>query len=311
MPVLHAALYKTIQPPINDANFRSISSATSTTCVLAHIRASSGSPVVSVNNHPFTFGRHAIMHNGFIASFHAIARQMANLMSDAAYAHIGGSTDTEHLAALYMTYLTSGISSTPDTLPWGFGGAWERQYTTLEMLTALRRTVNTVIDLQNALGDKIEPNDLNVCVTDGQQLVAIRFRNHPTEQPPSLYYSTTAGATFNRKYPDHPDGANGPFGPAGGSVEVAMGQGRGYDAPGHDPSACKHRGEYEFTKVGQGSGGKAPGRNPYAYKRPEEHGRHVIVASEPMTYNEREWTLIKKNHVVMVSGDDQVVVQEF
>ena len=51
------------------------------------------------------------------------------------------------------------------------------------------------------------PNSLNLCVTDGVKLVAYRFRNHETSQPPSLYYSTKAGTTLNRKYPDVSDGS--------------------------------------------------------------------------------------------------------
>lgn len=38
--------------------------------------------------------------------------------------------------------------------------------------------------------------------------MALRFRNHETEQPPSLYYSTTAGVYLNRKFPGHPDFKN-------------------------------------------------------------------------------------------------------
>lgn len=36
-----------------------------------------------------------------------------------------------------------------------------------------------------------------------------------------------------------------------------------------------------------------------AHESPEEHGSHVIVASEPSTYNSKEWGLIEKNHGLM------------
>lgn len=35
--------------------------------------------------------------------------------------------------------------------------------------------------------------------------LATRFSHPPTREPPSLYYSTKAGATLNKKYQDHPD----------------------------------------------------------------------------------------------------------
>lgn len=38
-------------------------------------------------------------------------------------------------------------------------------------------------------------------------MVALRFRNHATQQPPSLYWSEFAGRTLNRKYPGDPDHA--------------------------------------------------------------------------------------------------------
>ena len=41
--------------------------------------------------------------------------------------------------------------------------------------------------------------------------------------------------------------------------------------------------------------------NTRAHKRAEEHGSHVIVASEPSTYNAKEWDLIEKNYCLMVS----------
>ena len=41
----------------------------------------------------------------------------------------------------------------------------------------------------------------------------------------------------------------------------------------------------------------------------EEHGDHVIVASEPSTYDLGAWELINKNECIMV-GVDMVVKRE-
>ena len=148
---------------------------------------------------------------------------MAGLMAPECYASIKGRTDSEALAALYMTYLTAGSEheKTQQGQEKGKGEeAWHKVYSTKQMFEALENTVNTIIELQKvALGNKRSPNDLNVCVTDGRQLVACRFRNHKTEQPPSLYFSTTAGVTLNRKFPDHADGADSPHGKAQKNVE--------------------------------------------------------------------------------------------
>lgn len=105
------------------------------------------------------------------------------------------------MAGLYMTYLTKNSDAT----------TFEKQYSPAEMAEAMHKAVATIVGLQHIiLGDKKKPNSLNLCATDGVSLVAYRFRNHRTSQPPSLYYSTKAGTTLNRKYPDNSDGANVP-----------------------------------------------------------------------------------------------------
>lgn len=194
---LRPAAYKTVVPPINDINFRSICANTETRVCFAHIRATSATPIVHVNNHPFIFGRHCFMHNGTIADFTAIKRAVTAKLSDAAHACVLGGTDSEHLGALYMTFLTKN----------GDADSFERVYSAMEMASALHNAVATVIEIQQQiLGTNMEPNSLNLCTTDGIKLIAYRFRNHATQQPPSLYWSETAGTTLNRKYPDNPDG---------------------------------------------------------------------------------------------------------
>ncbi|KAK3679915.1 hypothetical protein LTR78_000292 [Recurvomyces mirabilis] len=195
---LMPAVYKTIVPPSNDLSFRSIARNTETKCCFAHIRAASGTPIVQVNNHPFVFGRHTFMHNGVVSNWGAIKRSVCGEMSEAAFAGVVGGTDSEHMAALYMTYLTSS----------GDSNSFLKPYTLEQMATAMHKTVSTIITTQlRLLGrSKAAPNSLNLCATDGQKLIAYRFRNHATEQPPSLYYSTKAGTTLNRKYPDVADG---------------------------------------------------------------------------------------------------------
>lgn len=193
------ALYKSQSPPINDFNFRSLCGNTETNCLFAHIRATSGSVVTQVNSHPFVFGRHIFMHNGVISNFLDIRRDMTDLMSFDTYCNILGSTDSEHAAALYMTNLTAG----------GMKDAWEKQYPISDMFNAVTKTVVQILELQRKhLGSKAAPNSLNFCTTDGKKMVAIRFRNHTTEQPPSLYWSEFAGRTLNHKYPGNPDAAN-------------------------------------------------------------------------------------------------------
>ncbi|KAF2200685.1 N-terminal nucleophile aminohydrolase [Delitschia confertaspora ATCC 74209] len=193
------ALYKSQSPPINDFNFRSLCENTETTCLFAHIRATSGSVVTQVNSHPFVFGRHVFMHNGVISNFNEIRRTTTSLLSFPAFCNILGSTDSEHAAALYITNLTqSGPKET-----------WQSTYPLSEMLSAMTKTITQIMQLQKQnLGAARTPNSLNFCATDGIKMVAVRFRNHATQQPPSLYWSEFAGRTLNGKFPGNPDSAD-------------------------------------------------------------------------------------------------------
>jgi glutamine amidotransferase len=131
------------------------------------------------------------MHNGVISNFTAIRRDISHLLSYDTFSNVLGSTDSEHAAALYITNLTKG--GTKDT--------WEKQHSLKEMQDALVKTVIEILQLQQKLGDQNAPNSLNFCTTDGQRMVAIRFRNHASQQPPSLYWSEFAGRTLNQKFP--------------------------------------------------------------------------------------------------------------
>ncbi|KAG8752993.1 hypothetical protein FRC12_011712 [Ceratobasidium sp. 428] len=190
-------------PPTNDINFRSLCENSSALTVFAHVRMAT-SEVQQFNSHPFAFGRHIFMHNGGIASFAQIRRDLCFKMSPKAYGNIHGSTDSEHLAALYFTYL---------------GEDWEAEYSLEDMKRALEHAISDVLALQRKLPDAANPpaaSSLNLCTTDGGKLLAFRFRNSVEEQPPSLYISTTAGVTLNRKYPGHPDLGKGYNSPEAG-----------------------------------------------------------------------------------------------
>ncbi|KAI0629858.1 N-terminal nucleophile aminohydrolase [Trametes polyzona] len=246
--------YKILRQPQTDPTFQSLCSGTTAHAVFAHIRAASAaSAITTYNAHPFTFGRHAFMHNGAVGHFARIQRALALRLSDGAHALVRGTTDSEALAALFFTYLEEGRGD----------AAWDAAHPLEELKRCLERAIATVLELQreailgNPKEGAMEASSLNVAVTDGEQLLAIRFRNHATEHPPSLYLSTQAGVALNRKFPGHPDRAGVDNGVQNLKVE-------------------------------------------------EEHGDHVIIASEPTTYKEEDWELIPKNCCIMV-GRDMVI----
>lgn len=201
------------------------------------------------------------MHNGGVGAFPKIRRGMLNLMSQTAVERIKGTTDSEHLAMLFFTFLAARVDMHGP-------GLLEEPHPLADVKAALEQAIAAAIRLQHEYlaaeakagrdTPPFEASSLNVAITDGVQLLAIRFRNHATEYPPSLYFSTTAGATLNRCFPDHPDSRE-----AGERHEA------------HLRSSDRMRSE-------------------------EEHGTHVIVSSEPITYKEQEWERVLKNECLMV-----------
>lgn len=176
-------MYKSVQPPGKDLNFRSICANTETRVLMAHVRATSESPVTPVNNHPFIFGRHSFMHNGTVTCFGNLQLELCKKMSKAAYVQIKGGTDSEHMAALYVSFLTN----------FGDEASFEKEYSAEQMASALTSTIATILEMQHDMvGLKALPSSLNLCATDGVKMVACRFRNHATQEPPSLYETSPA-----------------------------------------------------------------------------------------------------------------------
>lgn len=201
--------------------------------------------MVETNCHPYTFGRHLFCHNGVLGSFHLFKVQLLSFLPLRYQMAILGTTDSEHIAALFFLHLC------------GEDGDWNAVYPVGQMASAMKTTIAQLEDLKAVAETKAgtsEHNALNLLASSGSSLVALRYASLEHE-PPSLYYSTTAGATLNRKFKGHPD------------------EGK--------PGAVTSEGSREK----------------------EEHGRHVIVASEPNTFNAEEWTLVRAGEMVIVGED--------
>ncbi|KAG6819998.1 hypothetical protein H0H93_006617 [Arthromyces matolae] len=183
----YPAMYKTtIAKPLNDPSFLSLCANVSSKCIFAHLRAAGFPPVASTNNHPFVFGRHSFMHNGGISDFSAIRKDMLTHVSAAFAAMIEGGTDTEHLAAIYMTKLCN---------PQDSRGA-HKHYPSAAMWNALKGAIKTVETIQRRHHKK-PANYLNIAATDGRSLIALCYSN-PTE-PIELWLSVRVGDFLNRK----------------------------------------------------------------------------------------------------------------
>ena len=105
------ALFKSVDPAWNDQNLREIASQVRTPLFFAHVRASTGTPVQRTNCHPF---RHGISYDrdGALEVFHETKRELLAATDSSLYADIEGSTDSE---ALFFLALTFGLVDDPFT----------------------------------------------------------------------------------------------------------------------------------------------------------------------------------------------------
>src|SRR5690606_36839813 len=159
-----------------DPNLRELAGHIDSPLFLAHVRAAIGSPVQQTNCHPFRSGRWLFVHNGFIAPFAGIRRDLAMAIDPDRFADVHGSTDTEVVFQLAPPH---GRGDHPVA-------ALERVVGLLEATTARDGTSGTV---QATFG-----------VSDGESLWAIRYATK--ERARSLFASTDVDAIL-RLYPDN------------------------------------------------------------------------------------------------------------
>ena len=104
------ALYRSVAPAWADPNLRQLASHVESPLFLAHVRAAIGSPVQETNCHPFRRGHWLFVHNGFIADFHPLRRDLMLAVDPELFADVHGSTDTE---VVFHLALTLGLEQDP------------------------------------------------------------------------------------------------------------------------------------------------------------------------------------------------------
>lgn len=164
------AQFRSIQPAWNNVNLLHLARVTKSPVVLAHVRAATpGLGVTESNCHPFTAGRFAFMHNGSVASFKQLKRMLREGLSDEAYHWIHGTTDSEHLFALFRDHVTRRDGE--DKLE--------------AMATALSATICDVVRMTHEVG-ATRRSLLNLAVSDGARAVVSRYATDDSGGP-SLY----------------------------------------------------------------------------------------------------------------------------
>ena len=187
-PRNQAAVFKDVLPAWNNLNLRALCLATRSDCVMAHVRAASpGTGVSRENCHPFAAGRLLFCHNGRIDTFAKLRRAVLARLSDEVFAHVRGTTDSECIFGLILTYLSndeqgSTLSPLHQTKPFGH----KRLVAAMQKVL---RDIEILLD-EHGLNGPEHFTTLNFSLTDGDTLVVCRYCDKsPSVPPPSLYFA--------------------------------------------------------------------------------------------------------------------------
>ena len=168
-------VYHSVAPAWGDANLRELAAHVESPLFLVHVRAAIGSPIQQTNCHPFRHGRWLFVHNGYVGDFHVIRRDLMWAIDPELFAGIVGSTDTEVVFRLALTF---GLEEDPIR-------ALERTVGLIEA-TATERGVAPMV--QGTFG-----------VSDGSSLWAVRYA---TEGRARSLFASADVDSLHQLYPE-------------------------------------------------------------------------------------------------------------
>ncbi|MEV0409014.1 class II glutamine amidotransferase [Actinoallomurus sp. NPDC050550] len=155
---------RSITPAWSDLNLRELAGHFRSRLFFAHIRASTGSAVQQTNCHPFRYGRWLWMHNGEIVDFDRLKRDLVFAVDPELYPAIQGSTDSE---VMFFLALTFGLREDPPAAVERMVGFVER--------TGRRNGVE-------------HPIQMTIATSDGERVWSFRYSSEKRSR--SLFYST-------------------------------------------------------------------------------------------------------------------------
>ncbi|OHV29753.1 class II glutamine amidotransferase [Parafrankia colletiae] len=170
------AIFRSDSPAWGDENFRELADEIYSPMFLAHVRAGTGTPVQKTNCHPFRYQKWLFVHNGYIDGFDLIRRDLLMAVRPDLFSNIKGSTDSEVMFHLALTF---GLEEDP------IGG--------LERMAGFVESTGTAAGVA-------EPLQMTVGLADGETLFAARYASGPVVN--TLYMSEGVDA-IRMLYPEH------------------------------------------------------------------------------------------------------------
>jgi predicted glutamine amidotransferase len=170
-------VFHSTEPAWNDANLREVSNHVTSPLFFAHIRAAIGSSVQQTNCHPFRHGRWLWMHNGFVDGYAKYKRELAFAVEPDYYSLITGTTDSELIFYLALTF---GLEEDPPS--------------------AVAKAVGFVEECGRAAGIQ-HPFQGTMVTSDGESMWAFRYSSAGESR--TLFFTRDI-PTLRAEYPDIP-----------------------------------------------------------------------------------------------------------
>jgi predicted glutamine amidotransferase len=162
------AIYRSVAPAWGDQNLRELAAHVESPLFIAHVRATTGTAIQQTNCHPFRHGRWLFVHNGVIAGFAEMRRELMLAIDPSLFPAIEGSTDSEVLFYLAISF---GLDDDP--------------------VAALERAVGLVEKTAESHGVE-NPVQASLGLSDGARLWAVRYSTEGKSR--SLFHSCDAAA---------------------------------------------------------------------------------------------------------------------
>jgi predicted glutamine amidotransferase len=169
-------VFHSVAPAWGNANLRHLAAHIESPLFLAHVRATTGGAIQESNCHPFRHGDWLFVHNGLVDRFDLLRRDLMIAVDPSLFPNIEGSTDSEVLFHLALTF---GLEDDPVL-------ALER---TLGLVEALAERQGVADVLQASIG-----------VSDGEHLWAVRYS---TAGHSRTLFSSGDVAAVQALYPEH------------------------------------------------------------------------------------------------------------
>ncbi|KAF6231529.1 hypothetical protein HO173_010281 [Letharia columbiana] len=183
-------IFTSTTPAWNCINLSRLASKTTSSLIFAHVRATTEGSLSDSNCHPFSHGSLMFMHNGNIACWRHVKREIALSVGQKWFVGVQGNTDSEWAFALFLDCLEK-AGFDPDSEEYtanGFGHTVLRK-AMLRTIKLINRFVDaTPSELRDEMMDK--RSLLNFAVSDGHSVVCTRYVSSTTDEAASLYFSS-------------------------------------------------------------------------------------------------------------------------